>query len=82
MLVIERQRDVLRHPVAAPKIGYALTKMPNSVQLKKNLVESINNCVMGNIGSLNQVDLFMYIKFLDSEKVKNICKNEDSPFLN
>ena len=56
--------------------------MPNSVQLKKNLVESINNCVMGNIGSLNQVDLFMYIKFLDSEKVKNICKNEDSPFLN
>ena len=37
---------------------------------------------MGNIGSLNQVDLFMYIKFLNSTKVKNICQNEDSPYLN
>jgi hypothetical protein len=73
---------VLNHPVAASKIAYALTRMNNSIEISLKLVELLNRKNIENISKLNQVDIFMYIKFLQSQKVKEVCLNSTDSYLN
>jgi len=56
--------------------------MNSSIEIPIKLVELLNRKNIENINKLNQVDLFMYIKFLQSQKVKELCKNSTEPYLN
>ena len=67
-LVMSRVEQVLWHPVAAPKIAFALHKLPPDM-LNETLVQHLHRKVRKDLEKLNKVDIFMYIKFLVSKAV-------------
>ena len=62
---------MLWHPVASPKIAYALHKLPPEL-LNETLVQHLHRKVRKDLEKLNKVDIFMYIKFLESKAVQKV----------
>ena len=81
-LVLSRQTEAFNHVVAPCKIGFALSKMHPSLEISKKLIEIINQRNLENISKLNQIDIFMFIKFLQSPRVQLECKDTSNKHLN
>jgi hypothetical protein len=44
-----------------------------SIQINQGLVQKINKLTLQNKNKLNNIDLFMFVRFLNSPRIKEIC---------
>jgi len=56
--------------------------MHQSIEIPIRLIEIINQHNIENISKLNQIDIYMFMRFLQSSKVQLACKDSTNKHLN